>query len=64
MEYCQVQFSSRETGQSLKDINTQQESLKELRESLMETASTVKSQADQLKNVLGGAEQVRTIIYY
>lgn len=62
MEYCQVQFTSRESGQSLNDINSRQESLKELKESLMEAVAVVKSQAKQLKSVIGGPEQVKYLV--
>lgn len=62
MEYCQAQFSSREYGKSLVDINRQQQSMKELKESLTETVEVVKNQAEHLINMLSIPEQV-CIIY-
>ena len=52
MEYCQSQFSSRECGKSLVDIDHQQESMKELKQSLIETVEVVKNQAEQLMSIL------------
>ena len=54
-----MQFASRECGQSLSDIENQQSSLKELRDSLLDAVNVVKSQAKHLIDVFSGSEQVR-----
>uniref|UniRef100_A0A1X7TP97 Uncharacterized protein n=1 Tax=Amphimedon queenslandica TaxID=400682 RepID=A0A1X7TP97_AMPQE len=57
MEHCQAQFSSHECGQSLADIQYQQDFLKELKDSLHETVNVVKSQANHLLDIYLGSEQ-------
>lgn len=59
MEHCQTQFSSHECGQSLADIQYQQDFLKELKDSLHETVNVVKSQANHLLDIYLGSEQVK-----
>lgn len=58
MEYCQTQFSSRDSGHTLVDIEHQQSTMKELKESLNDTVEVVKSQAEQLVSILRGPGQV------
>jgi hypothetical protein len=58
MEYCQTQFSSRESGKSLMEIDSLQESMRDLKQSMMETADMVKNQAIHLLSILNVPEQV------
>jgi thioesterase domain-containing protein len=57
MEYCQTQFSSRESGKSLMEIDSLQESMRDLKQSMMETADMVKNQAIHLLSILNVPEQ-------